>query len=73
MTEVLDVGCCQYHLDKLEVYYINKYDSCDNGYNNEYGNHITDDGLEEFVEILQQYNIEFIDGEIKEKRLPKQA
>jgi hypothetical protein len=73
LTEVLDVGCCQYHLDKLEVYYINKYDSCDNGYNNEYGNHVTDDGLEEFVEILQRYNIEFIDGEIKEKRLPKQA
>ena len=73
VTEVLDVAFCQYHLDKLEAYYINKYDSYNNGYNNREGNHITDDGIEEFNQILSQYNIEFIDGEIKEKRLPKQA
>ena len=73
VTEVLDVAFCQYHLDKLEAYYIDKYDSYNNGYNNYAGNHNTNDGLEEFNKILSQYNIEFIDGEIKEKRLPKQA
>ena len=73
VTEILDIAFCQYHLDKLETYYIDKYNSYNNGYNNREGNHNTNDGLEEFEEILQQYNIEFVDGEIKEKRLPKQA
>ena len=67
------VGICEYHLNALEVYFINKYNSCENGYNNNVGNHNTTDGLEEFNKILSQYNIEFKDGEIKEKRLPKQA
>jgi hypothetical protein len=64
LTEVLDVGCCQYHLDKLEAYYIAKYDSCDNGYNNEHGKHITDNGIEEFNQILLENNLEFIDGKL---------
>ena len=64
VTELLDAGCCKYHLDKLEAYWINKYDSCNNGYNNREGYHDTDDGLEEFIEILEQHNLEFIDGQI---------
>lgn len=67
VTEMLDVACCQYHLDKLEVCYIDKYGSYNNGYNNTAGNHITNDGIEEFIEILQQYNLEFIDGKIVKK------
>jgi hypothetical protein len=65
--EIIDVGCCQYHLDKLEVYWINYYDSYNNGYNNNAGYHDTDDGLEEFIEILEQHNLEFIDGQIVKK------
>ncbi len=67
VIEILDVGICRYHLDKLEVYYINKYDSFLNGYNNQMGKHDTDDGLEEFIEMLQQHNLEFIDGQIVKK------
>ena len=67
VTELFDVACCQYHLDKLEAYWINKYDSCNNGYNNNTGYHDTDDGLEEFIEILEQHNLEFIDGQIVKK------
>ena len=66
-TELFDVGCCKYHLDKLEACWINYYDSCNNGYNIEVGNHNTDDGLEEFIEILEQHNLEFIDGQIVKK------
>jgi hypothetical protein len=73
VVEMLDIGFCQYHLDKLEAYYIHKYNSYVDGYNNNAGYHNTNDGLEEFNKILSQYNIEFINGEIKEKRLPKQA
>ena len=57
ISELLDVGICKYHLDKLEAYYINLYDSYNNGYNNNNGNHKTDDGLEEFMKILEKYNI----------------
>ena len=64
VKELFDVACCKYHLDKLEAYWINKYDSCNNGYNNNTGYHDTDDGLEEFIEILEQHNLEFIDGQI---------
>ena len=64
VTEVLDVAFCKYHLDKLETYYIQKYDSCNNGYNNEYGNHNTNDGLEEFQQILSTHNLEYKDGKI---------
>ena len=63
-TETLDVACCKYHLDKLEAYYINKYDSCNNGYNNKEGNHRTDDGIEEFNQILKENNLEFVDGKL---------
>ena len=64
VTEFLDVGCCAYHLDKLESYYINKYNSCENGYNNECGNHNTDNGIEEFNQILKENNLEFINGKL---------
>ena len=64
VAELFDVACCEYHLNVLEAYWINRYDSCNNGYNNYAGNHITDDGLEEFIEILEQHNLEFIDGQI---------
>jgi hypothetical protein len=67
VTELFDVGCCEYHLNVLEAYWINHYDSYNNGYNNTAGNHITDDGLEEFIEILEQHNLEFIDGQIVKK------
>ena len=75
LTDVLDVGCCKYHLDKLEVYWIDYYDSCNNGYNNTPGNFKTSDGIEEFNQMLSDCNLEFIDGRLikKEKRLPKQA
>ena len=64
IIEVLDVGCCKYHLDKLETYYISYYDSCNNGYNIEAGNHNTDDGLEEFEQILKENGLQFIDGKL---------
>ena len=67
VKELFDVACCKYHLDKLEAYWINKYDSCNNGYNNNTGYHDTDDGLEEFVGILEQHNLEFIEGQIVKK------
>ena len=67
VTEVLDVACCEYHLNILEAYWIDYYDSYNNGYNNQPGNHNTDDGLEEFIEILQRYNLEFVDGQILKK------
>ena len=65
LTEILDVACCQYHLDKLEAYYIDKYDSCNNGYNNNAGYHHRNDGVDEFNEILEKYNLEFIDNELR--------
>ena len=63
-TEILDVGCCKWHLDKLEAYYINEYDSCNNGYNNNAGPHITDDGIEEFNQILKENGLEFENGKL---------
>lgn len=65
LTEILDVAFCQYHLDKLEVYYINKFNCCDNGYNTHPGNHKSKDGIEEFNQILLKHNLEFIDGELR--------
>ena len=62
--EVIDFGVCQYHLDKLEAYYIDKYDSYNNGYNNNAGHHSTDDGLEEFEQILKENGLQFIDGKL---------
>jgi hypothetical protein len=72
VTELFDVGCCQYHLDKLEAYYIDKYDSCNNGYNNNYGNYNTDDGIEEFNQILSDHNLEFKDGKLIQIKAPTQ-
>lgn len=66
VTEVLDVGCCKYHLDKLEVYYINYYNSYKEGYNNQPGNYKSDDGLEEFEQILKEHGVEFSNLLIKE-------
>ena len=67
VTELFDVACCEYHLNVLETYWINHYDSYNNGYNNTAGNYITNDGLKEFIEILQQHNLEFIDGQMVKK------
>lgn len=73
VIETIDYGICQYHLDKLEAYYIDKFDSYNNGYNNNVGHYKTDDGIEEFIQILEENNLEFIDNKIIKKRLPKQA
>ena len=64
VTEVLDVAFCEYHLNKLEAHYINKYNSFLNGYNNREGNHNTDDGLNEFCEILRERGLSFENGSI---------
>ena len=64
-TEVLAVGISQYHLDKLESYWIKEYNSCENGYNNQPGNHKSEEGLKEFNEILKANNLEFINGELR--------
>lgn len=63
-VEIIDIGICKYHLDKLEAYYIDKYDSYNNGYNNNAGYHNTDDGIEEFNQILKQHNLQFINGQL---------
>ena len=55
----IDVGVCQYHLNRLESFYINKYDSFYNGYNNNSGPHIDNEGIEEFNDILKKYNLKF--------------
>ena len=65
ITEVLAVGCCRWHLDKLEVYYIDKFNSQHNGYNNQPGNYHSDDGIEEFNQILKENNLQFKDGELR--------
>lgn len=73
VIDIINVGCCKYHLDKLEVYYINKYNSYREGYNNTAGNYETNDGIEEFENILKEYNLNFIDGKLIENKkcLPK--
>lgn len=63
--EILAVGHCKYHLDKLEVYFIDKYNSFLNGYNNTAGNYESDEGVDEFNQILNKYNLEFVDGELR--------
>ena len=65
--EMLNVGCCKYHLNQLEAYYIDYYNSYEDGYNNNGGPHDDNDGFEEFVEMLQRYNIEFVDDELRKK------
>ena len=67
LTEVLDVGICKWHLDKNESYYIDKYNAFEDGYNNMPGNYYTTDGLEEFKQILNTYNLEFKDNKIIKK------
>ena len=67
VIEVLDVGICKWHLDKLEAKYIAEYDSCNNGYNNNDGHHDTDDGIEEFNKILEENGLKFVDGKLIEK------
>ena len=67
--EIIDVGICKWHLDKLEAYYIAKYDSCNNGYNNYAGNHKTDNGVGDFLRILEENELEFVDNKIIKKRL----
>ena len=64
VTEVLDVGYCKYHLDKLESYWIDYYDSFNNGYNNNAGHYDTDDGLKEFNKMLSKYNLRFENGKL---------
>ena len=64
VTELFDVGCCKWHLNAVEAYWINYYDSYNDGYNNNAGHHKDDEGFEEFVEMLQQCNAEFIDGKL---------
>lgn len=65
--KIIDYGICQYHLDKLEAYYINKYDSYNNGYNNNKGKYDTKDGIEEFNKILQENNLIFENGQLRRK------
>ena len=65
VEEVFDIGICKWHLDKLESFYIDKFNSYDNGYNNNAGHHDTDEGIEEFENILKEYNLEFIDNELR--------
>ena len=64
IEEVFDIGISKWHLDKLESFYINKFNSCDNGYNNNAGHYNTDDGIEEFEQILKENGLEFIDGKL---------
>lgn len=56
--DIIDVGYCRFHLDKLEAYYIDKYKSFEEGYNNNRGNLITSDGLQEFKELIKEYGLE---------------
>jgi hypothetical protein len=62
--EIIDYGICKYHLNKLEVYYIGYYNSCDEGYNNINGKYKDDDGIEEFNNILAENNLEFVDNKL---------
>jgi hypothetical protein len=67
VTELFDVAFCKWHLDKLETYWINHYDSYNNGYNNNAGYHDTNDGLEEFNRLLSTHNLEYKDNKIIKK------
>lgn len=60
-------GISQFHLDKLEAYWIDFYKAFEDGYNNTPGNYYTTDGLEEFKQILNTYNLEFKDNKIIKK------
>ena len=64
ITEIFDVACCQYHLNIIEAYWINYYDSYNNGYNNNAGHYDDDTGKEEFEQILKENGLQFIDGKL---------
>lgn len=49
-TKIFKVAYSQYELDKLEAYYINYYNSYENGYNENSGNIFTNRGKEEDTE-----------------------
>ena len=66
--KIIAVGCCQYHLDKLEVHCIDKYDSYKNGYNNNVGKFKTNDGINKFNQILSEHNLEFVNGKLIENK-----
>ena len=53
LIPMLDVGYCKWHLDKLEVYWIEKYNSINNGYNTKQGSYRSDTGIEDFNKILE--------------------
>ena len=63
--EIIDVGICKWHLDKLEAYWIDFYNSFQDGYNNNSGYYKRDDGIEEFENILNKYGLECINGELR--------
>ena len=56
--DIIDIGYCRFHLDKLEAYYIDKYKSFEEGYNNNRGNLTTSDGIQEFKELIKEYGLE---------------
>ena len=56
--DIIDVGYCRFHLDKLEAYYIDKYKAFEEGYNNNRGNLTTSDGIQEFKELIKEYGLE---------------
>ena len=58
--DIIDVGYCKFHLDKLEAYYIDKYKAFEEGYNNYRGNLTTSDGIQEFKDLIKEYGIEEI-------------
>lgn len=56
--DIIDVGYCRFHLDKLEAYYIDKYKAFEEGYNNNRGYLTTSDGIQEFKELIKEYSLE---------------
>ena len=61
--DIIDIGYCKFHLDKLEAYYIDKYKAFEEGYNNYRGNLITSDGIQEFKELIKEYGLEELSKE----------
>ena len=60
--DIIDIGYCRFHLDKLEAYYIDKYKAFEEGYNNNRGHLITSDGIQEFKELIKEYGLEELVG-----------
>ena len=56
--DIIDIGYCRFHLDKLEAYYIDKYKAFEEGYNNNRGYLTTSDGIQEFKELIKEYGLE---------------